>query len=231
VARDTGAAEAEEFMSVAVHDLRNPIAVVRASAQMAQRQIRRGDADGAYSRLRSVVEQTDRLSEMLETFLDASRIQAGRLVLRTERVDLREIVDLAFDQASALTSEPTTRPLDARVPDSLVGIWDRARVIRAVRALLSNALYFGERTSPVLAEATRSEKHVLLLVSGRGRGPDGEEAKHLFERFYRGRTAAESGQSGSGLGLYTARGIARAHGGDVRYVGGDRFEMELPLSD
>jgi signal transduction histidine kinase len=68
-----------------------------------------------------------------------------------------------------------------------------------------------------------------VVVSGGGRGPDSDELKHLFERFYRGRTAAEAGQAGSGLGLFTARGIARVHGGDVRRLEGDRFEIELPL--
>jgi signal transduction histidine kinase len=54
---------------------------------------------------------------------------------------------------------------------------------------------------------------------------------HLFERFYRGRSAAEAGQAGSGLGLFTARGIARMHGGEVRRLEGDTFELELPLTE
>src|SRR5438309_3638548 len=80
------AAETEEFMSVAAHDLRNPIAVVRASAQMAQRQIARGDSAGAQGRLAAIVEQTDRLTDMLETFLDAARIGSGHLPMRPENV-------------------------------------------------------------------------------------------------------------------------------------------------
>src|SRR5437660_2414814 len=87
---ELGAAELEEFMAVAAHDLRNPIAVVRASAQMAQRQMARGDPDGAQGRLKAIVEQTDRLTEMLETFLDAARVTTGRLVLRPEQVELRD---------------------------------------------------------------------------------------------------------------------------------------------
>src|SRR5690348_18351518 len=82
---EPGAAETEEFMSVAAHDIRNPIAVVRASAQMAQRQVNRGDVDGAQVRLKSIVEQTDRLTEMLESFLDAARIGAGNLPLKPDR--------------------------------------------------------------------------------------------------------------------------------------------------
>ena len=219
-------------MSVAAHDLRNPIAVVRASAQMAQRQLNRGDGEAARGRLAAIVEQTDRLTEMLETFLDAARVGAGRLPLRTEEVDLRELIESLVDKARMAPGERSERVLELDVPTGCVGTWDRARVGRAVRALLENAFLYGEEAAPVRVSAHATSDRVWLRVSGGGRGPDAEEAGHLFQRFYRGRSAAEVGHAGSGLGLYTARGIARAHGGDVRRVegAGDCFELELPLS-
>lgn len=231
--QEPGAAEIEEFISVAAHDVRNPIAVVRASAQMAQRQINRGDSQGAQGRLVAIVEQTDRLTDMLETFLDAARIGAGRLPLRTDRVDLRAVVDDAAERARALRlgGEHGDRPLECVVPEGCVGVWDRARITRAVRALLANALLYGDAQQPVRVGARRDSNRVYLSISGGGPGPDEDEIPHLFERFYRGRSAAEAGQAGSGLGLFTARGIARVHGGEVRRVDGDIFEMELPLTD
>ncbi|MGI9147203.1 MAG: sensor histidine kinase [Chloroflexota bacterium] len=228
--QDALAAELEEFMAVAAHDLRNPIAVVRASAQMAQRQMARGDPDGAQGRLKAIVEQTDRLTEMIEMFLDAARVSTGRLVLRPEQVDLREVVESATDRARLLASEHRERELECLVPAGCVGAWDKTKIGRAVRALVSNALLYGDPAAPVRVEARCSEVRVRMTISGGGPGPDSEEAVHLFERFYRGPSAAEAGQSGSGLGLYTARGIARSHGGDVRRIAGDQFEIELPLS-
>jgi signal transduction histidine kinase len=218
-------------MSVAAHDLRNPIAVVRASAQMAQRQINRGDTPGAQSRLKSIVEQTERLTEMLETFLDAARIGTGKVPIRPERLDLREVVAAATERARLLAGEHADRPVEVNIPEGCIGAWDRPRIIRAVRALLSNALLYGNPSEPVRVEGQRVGNRVRLSVSGGGQGPYAEEVAHLFERFYRGRSAAEAGQSGSGLGLFTARGLARLHGGDVRRVDGDRFEIELPLAD
>jgi len=225
-----GAQEAEEFMAVAAHDLRNPIAVVRASAQMAQRQIARGDVAGAQTRLKSIVEQTDRLTEMLESFLDAARIGTGNLPLRTERVELRSVVEHAVDRAVASLGDQVDRAVELDIPDGCIGTWDHARIARAVRALVSNALIYGDATQPVRLHAEREGERVRMVVSGGGPGPDTEEVTHLFERFYRGRSAAEAGQSGSGLGLFTARGIARLHGGDVRRIEGDQFEIELPLA-
>jgi signal transduction histidine kinase len=231
--QEAGAAEIEEFMSVAAHDLRNPIAVVRASAQMAQRQINRGDSEGPQGRLTAIVEQTDRLSDMLETFLDAARISAGRLPLRPERVDLREVVEDAATRVRflKLCGEYGDRDLECVIADGCVGVWDRPRITRAVRALLANAFLYGDPAAPVHVEAGRVGNRVRLSISGGGPGPDADEIPHLFERFYRGRSAAEGGQAGSGLGLFTARGIARTHGGEVRRLEGDRFEIELPLTD
>jgi signal transduction histidine kinase len=229
--QEAGHGEAEQFMSVAAHDLRNPIAVVRASAQMAQRQMARGDPDGALGRLKAIVEQTDRLTDMLDVFLDAARVNGRQVPLRIEKLDLREVVEMAAERARLLSSEPCERVLECTIPDGCVGTWDKPKIVRAVRALISNALLYGDPAAPVRVEARRNGDRVHLTVSGGGAGPDAEEASHLFERFYRGPSAAEAGQSGSGLGLFTARGIARSHGGDVRRLDGDRFEIELPLTE
>jgi signal transduction histidine kinase len=227
--QEPGSGEIEEFMSVAAHDLRNPIAVVRASAQMAQRQINRGDVEGAHSRLKAIVEQTDRVTEMLETLLDASRIGARRLPLHREQLDLHDVVLAAAERARLLVGEHADREIEFVVPDGCIGAWDRPRIVRAIRALIANALMYGDPAAAVRLEGRRNGSRVHVSVSGGGLGPDNDEVKHLFERFYRGPSAAEAGQSGSGLGLFTARGIARMHGGDVRRIEGDRFEIELPL--
>jgi two-component system OmpR family sensor kinase len=216
-------------MSVAAHDLRNPIAVVRASAQMAQRQVGRGDTHGALARLRSIVEQTDRLTEMLEGFLDAARIGAGNLPLRAEQIDLRTLCEQAWEKARVVPGDEVERELELDMPEACVGNWDRARIVRAMRALFSNATLYGDASTPVRVGVTCDDNCARIVVDGGGPGPDKDELEHLFERFYRGRSAAEAGQSGSGLGLFTARGIARLHSGEVRHLGGDRFEMELPL--
>jgi two-component system, OmpR family, sensor kinase len=233
----TERADADEFMAVAAHDVRNPIAVVRASAQMALRQIGRGDYDAARNRLQAVVVQTDRATELLEVFVDAARIDSDRLgtSLRLERLDLLDTVQMAIDRAKTFLGEAGLRRVEVDVHQGCEVTWDRARSVRALKALLDNAFMYGEPDEPVRVSATADGGIVRLCVSGGGPGPNLEESARLFERFFRGPTAAACGFSGSGLGLYVARGIARAHGGDVRAAPGaqgraDAFEMDLPIA-
>ncbi len=222
----------DELMSVVAHDLRNPIAVVRASAQMAARQLARGDTDASQRRIESIVQQADRLSEMLERFLDATRAGTGQLALRRERVALAGIVSRAIERARATAGDAAARLVEVDVPEAIVGTWDPARLQRAVRALLENAYAYGEPSAPVRVWCRADDAHVRLFVSGGGPGPLPDEANRLFQPFFRGRAAADAGQAGSGLGLFIARGIARAHGGDVRRSDDgppDTFQIEMPL--
>jgi two-component system, NtrC family, sensor histidine kinase KinB len=103
-------------------------------------------------------------------------------------------------------------------------------VERASRALIENALLYGDPTRPVEVRVECGPEEVLVRVRDGGPGPSPDEAEHVFERFFRGRSATQVDYVGPGLGLFTARGIARAHGGDVRLgPSGDAFVLELPL--
>jgi signal transduction histidine kinase len=130
-----------------------------------------------------------------------------------------------------MVGEHIEREIEIDVPAGCSGAWDRVRIVRALCSLVANAMLYGDSAAPVRVEAEREGARVRITVKGGGQGPDKDEMAHLFERFYRGRSAAEAGQSGSGLGLFTARGIARQHGGDVRRIQGDQFELALPLTE
>lgn len=221
-------------MSVVAHDLRNPIAIVRASGQMALRKLDKDDTEGARRRLQAIIEQADRLADLIEGFIDAARLETQRLPLRLEDSDLGGLAREAADEALSMVGGVHCARqivLDTRT-EGLVQA-DRARMVRAIRSLIENALIFGARDKPVCVVVDGRDGKGIVRVSGGGTGPTTEEAENLFQLFYRGNAAAEVGHSGSGLGLYNARGIARAHGGEVRqipHVEADAFELEVPLS-
>lgn len=223
----------DEFMAVVAHDLRNPIAVLRASAQMALRQVDRGDLDAARGRLRAMVEQSDRLNEMLETFLDASRIDGNALTLRREPANLADIVREAIERATTAPGR-APRAVQAELAEACNGSFDGPRLGRAIRSLVDNACVYGNPRTPLYVRLTCEQGRASVVVCGGGFGPTQDESHRLFERFFRGHAAAEAGHAGLGLGLYVARGIARAHGGDARrsppdQSPPDQFEIEIPL--
>jgi signal transduction histidine kinase len=230
---DPTSANVDRFMGVVVHDLRNPVAVVRASAQMAMRQYRRGNVDAVLPRLETIIDQTDRLTDLLETFVEAARLSSGPLPLKLERMRLNDVAVHAATRARHSLRRVSERQVELECEADVTGVWDRERVGRALRALIENALLYGDPTVPVKVRVERRGRSALVEVDGAGPGPDASEAGRLFEQFYRGRAAAEAGHAGPGLGLYTARGIARAHGGDVRRdaaAAPDLFVLELPVA-
>jgi K+-sensing histidine kinase KdpD len=196
---------------------------------MAIRQARRGDTEGLQRQLASIVHQTDRMSDLLEAFAEAARIATSSLVLRPERVTLGDVVEHASQRSRRLLGELVEREVVAEGDVHVAGLWDRDRLERASRALLDNALLYGDRSTAVQVRIAQRTGLVALAFDGGGRGPDSAEVPRLFDCFFRGRAAAEAGHTGAGLGLYTARGIARAHHGDVRHDTADCFVLELPL--
>ncbi len=223
----------DRFMSVAIHDLRNPVAVMRASAQMALRHLSRGEVDGVHRRIDAIITQADRVNDLMERFLDAARLQAGTLVLRREMVSLAVLARESAERAKSRSPERGDRELSLDLGEDCVGEWDPSRLGRAITALVENAFNYGAPDEPVQVRIQANATWVVICVSGGGPGPREEEVDRLFLPFFRGGAAAESGAAGSGLGLFVARGIARAHGGDVDWVGGtapDTFELKLPLA-
>lgn len=226
--------DTEKFIAVVAHDLRNPIAVVRASAQMAERQIKRENPAAALQRLASIVAQTDRLTGMIEVFQDAAQVVAGHMKLTPEHVSVLDVVQQAVESARVWVAEHGDRAVDIQVPPGLSSAWDRARSMRTMRALVQNALIYGDPERAVTLRGEVSANRFVMILTAGGHGPTEEEQSRLFEPFYRGPSAGEAGHAGSGLGLFTARGLARAMGGDVTYapeIAPDAFTLTLPLSD
>ena len=172
---------------------------------------------------------SERLSDLLESLLDVSRIATGRLTLSRESFDLvetaREIIGRlaeAAKQAGCLLS------IDAR--EAVVGSWDKLRIEQVLTNLLSNAFKYAAG-SPVEFIVERQADSAIVEVRDRGRGLPVMDMERLFNRFER---ASPGEYGGLGLGLYVARQVTEAHGGTIsgRNIDGDGacFTVRLPFS-
>lgn len=222
------------FLGGIAHDLRGPLAVIKSSAGLLARE----DAFGGRTDVRRTVQvldrQTQRLERMVGDFLDAARIQAGKLELRRDRLDLR---DLVRDTVEAFRPLSTIHDLQITIEDDPVVVdADPVRIEQVLSNLLSNAIKYSPRGGVVavsLAEDRRTGEAVLAIEDeGIGIAPD--DVPRIFEPFRRSGASRET-IPGVGLGLSVARRIVEGHGGTIEVESersrGSTFVVRLPLAE
>ncbi|MFY0570187.1 ATP-binding protein [Archangium lansingense] len=222
----------DELFSIAAHELRTPLNALHLKAQVLQRSLRKQPAteqDGRFGEgIQVIAQQADRLSRMIGTLLDISRIRVGQLQLEPEELNLvslvNEVVTRMRETLSAAGCE-----LHLELTEGAPGHWDRMRLEQVVTNLLSNALKYGVG-KPVEVRVWEDERLAMLSVRDHGIGIPPDKLEHIFGRFER----AVSGRqfAGLGLGLYVTRQIIEEHGGRIRVEShpgeGSTFTVELP---
>jgi len=221
--------ERDEFLSVASHELRTPVAALQLQLQMLQRTSRAGEAlpQAMLEKMETLERQTRRIGLLVNELLDLSRLRMGKLELKLEEVDLADLVRETvehFREIAPPGAEPTLRA-DGAEP----GRWDRVRLEQVVTNLLVNAVKFGAGR-PIEVAVEGDGDRVRLSVEDRGIGIAEEHHARVFGRFERAVPAQQFG--GLGLGLWIARQIVEAHGGTIRLRSapgaGSTFTVELP---
>jgi len=225
-----------EFLSVASHELRSPIAAIKCCVELLQADREAPPGERQRRLLEQAVSQADLLSRHVDRLLDVSRIEAGRLP-----IEPRSLPAEAFFAAEVdAFREPAQREriaLDFAVAPGLPARFqaDPDRIGEVIRNVVENALRFtpqGGEISVAIAPEAGDALRVEVRDSGPGVPP--QEIERVFEKYYRGTLQAVRGSKGSGLGLAICRGIVEAHGGRIwcepGSQGGARFVFRLPLN-
>src|SRR5579875_975936 len=217
----------DAFISMASHELRNPLTILKLQSAILQRQLgRQGIQAPALS---SMEVQINTIIRLVEELLDVSKIQAGRLEYRQETVDLdallREITD------TMQQTHPSHRILlHGAVQASLPG--DRERLGQVFTNLLSNAIKYSPDAQTVDMELSASPETVTICVRDHGLGIPREQRDKIFERFYRATGPRQREIPGLGMGLYIVAEIVKRHGGTITVdseIGkGSTFTVTLP---
>jgi signal transduction histidine kinase len=224
-----------EFIAVAAHELRTPVAGAKSYAELLLRE----DADLSPAVRRQALQRLDavceRLARLVRSLLGASRIQAGRLEVQRAPVDLAALAARVVDDFSGYAPGHDVRiELPDHVPGTaLVALGDADRVEDVLVNLLSNAAKYAPGGSAIVVRVRRLADAIETDVEDQGPGIPPAEQEAVFERFRRGEGAA--GQAGIGLGLYIAQAYTQAMDGaiGVRSVPGQgaTFWFRLPAAD
>ncbi len=223
----------DEFIMNAAHELRGPLASLRASIELLVEDYAVMPRDEMAVMLRTLQRAVVKFQGLVENIIDIGNIQAGKFRVRPSPNRLDTMIADALAQISPLFTGRGQR-VEVNCPVGCTVLADRPRIVQVLINLLTNASKYGPEGEVIGVRALTQDGFAVIEVTDRGPGIPPEEQVHLFQRFYRGRRAEEEGM-GIGLGLALAREIVEAHRGqmDVRSQLGEgtTFWFSLPMAD
>ncbi|MGZ8794164.1 MAG: sensor histidine kinase [Gaiellaceae bacterium] len=198
-----------EFIANASHELRTPLFSLGGFLELMADE----DVDEQTRRefLETMTEQVERLTKLATDLLDLSRLDAGRMRVEHEPVDLAEVVHAVAEEFRGV-AERSNHPVEVLVEGHPVARADELRVLQVARALADNAVVHTPEGTRIALRAYADREHAYLEVEDEGPGVPAEHTPHVFDRFYRGGGGIASG---SGLGLAIARELVTVMNGVV----------------
>lgn len=218
-----------DMVATVAHELRSPLTGIKGFTATL---LSRWDAFTEEQRLfmlQTIDADADRLSRLITELLDAARIDAGRLSLRTEPVRLDQVAERVLGSVFSTADEPPTAVVRGEIPV----VWgDADRVTQVLTNLVENAVRHGQGLREVTVEPQERDgvPGVAVCVSDRGPGIPEEARMRVFSRFWRAGPGA-----GSGLGMFIVRGVVDQHGGSIEIGdaegGGAAIEVWFPVAE
>jgi signal transduction histidine kinase len=221
-----------QFVSSVSHELKTPLTAIRMFAETLR--LGRSKNPAAQTEyLDTIVNESERLTRLLNNVLDFSRIEQGTRTYHTAPASLAEVVRTAA-RAMEYPLKQQGFELDVRIAEDLPQVRvDRDAIEQAVLNLLSNAMKYSGESRRIDLKAGREGDRAVIQVIDRGVGIDPKDQARLFERFYRVPTPENRSLPGTGLGLSLVAHVVKAHGGSVSVESepgkGSTFSIRLPL--
>ena len=220
------------FSADASHELRTPLTVLQGELESVART---GTSLPAEIRdtIGSALEETHRLTKIVENLLAISRLEAGEARKQLERLDFADLVRSTADQMRLLAEEKHIH-LDCNGAEAVEVDADPARLKQVVVNLLDNAIKYTPESGKVSISVVKQDGRAVLEIADTGIGISPDDLPHIFDRFYRADKARSRQMGGTGLGLSIVRSICLAHDGQVKVEStegeGSVFHIELPLA-
>ncbi|TMD09038.1 MAG: PAS domain S-box protein [Chloroflexi bacterium] len=222
-----------DFLRLASHELRGPLTVIRGFTTMLAEGTLGELSEDAHRGVAIMLAKSDEANAIVDQLLETARIEEGRLTLRRERTDLRDLVGATAERLRPLLSARHRLVVDLPDAPALVDI-DRERLRTVLGNLLDNALKYSPGGGLIRC-TVRDESEsgqVTVDVTDEGIGIGADEMPRLFTRFGRLVNAENSHIPGTGLGLHLSRELVRRHGGELTATSepgrGTRFHLLLP---
>jgi signal transduction histidine kinase len=218
------------FSADASHELRTPLTILQLELEgIAQGHNLTPDLE---DQIGSALEETHRMSHIVENLLAISRLDAGEAKMELTRLDLGQLAASTAEQMRLLAEEKGIL-FHSDVANNVFVEGDRSRLQQVIVNLVANAINYTPEAGEVEVIVRGDGRKAILEVSDNGVGISAEALPHVFERFYRADKARSRNSGGAGLGLAIVKAVCTAHGAEIKVASqeghGSRFTVELPL--
>jgi two-component system, sensor histidine kinase and response regulator len=218
-----------EPLNWVAHELKSPLSAVRMSAELLRRRLEIIGDEQDCGRVQVMLRGLDRMTDLINSVLDAAALGEGKVTLRRRRIDIVGFVERVVSLWRDLHPDFEITLTAPKEPLELS--FDESRLQQVLDNLLSNAIKYGVAAKRVDVEVAAQGGQAVISVRDHGRGIAVSELPHLFERFHRAEAADGHGH---GLGLYIAAALAKLHGGTLRVKSelgnGATFSLMLPMA-
>lgn len=224
----------DEFLAMLSHELRNPLAPIRAAVHMLKLAGRTGESP-VQKQAREVIErQAINLSNMVSDLLEVSRVISGRVRLNLQPVDLNEVVEHAITSVRPLIEQHRHTLRFNACPDHSWANADATRLEEVLVNLLNNAAKYTPDGGQIEVDCNHDATHSVIMVRDNGTGIDPDLLPHVFDLFTQADRSLARSSGGLGIGLSLASNLVEMHGGTIRASSGgpgkgSAFIVTLPL--
>jgi PAS domain S-box-containing protein len=222
-----------DFVSMAAHELRTPLAALRGYLELAMYQKTPQAKEEATQLVGKALKSTTELSGLINNLLDVSRIERGALTFNFGKVDVAQSIKNAIDDSRIIAND---KQISLKYTGPTQGYYvyaDELAVHEILNNLLSNAIKYTNAGGSVTVGAKKQDDMYAVNVTDTGAGIPQRALSHLFTKFYRVHGGLDSGSTGTGLGLYITRSILDRHGGKITVESqegvGSMFTFTLPI--
>ncbi|HET7636049.1 MAG TPA: ATP-binding protein [Candidatus Limnocylindria bacterium] len=222
----------DQFLAMLAHELRNPLAPMHNALQIMR--LAPSDATAVEQARGTIERQLAHLTRVVDELIDVSRVTRNRLILRRERVDLAIVVQQAIETCAPIFDAMEHELQVTLSPEPVYVHGDPLRLSQILTSLLSNAAKYTRPNGRVWLTVSRAGEEALITVRDTGIGIRSEELPRVFDLFSRTGVCGQGSQSGLGIGLTLARGLAELHGGSIEAFSegeemGSEFRVRLPV--
>lgn len=221
----------DEFLATLAHELRNPLAPIRTGVQI----LKSGPVPQHAERTLDIMQrQSEHLTHLIDDLMDVARVTSGKIHLRVEALDLREVVRNAVE-ATRLAVETGAHALEIHMPGTPLTVsGDATRLVQVLTNLLTNAAKYTDRGGRITVEGRHEDGTAVVRVTDTGVGIAPEMLPKVFDMFAQVGAALHRSQGGIGIGLTLVRKLVEMHGGTVTAQSpgedqGSTFTLRLPL--